>query len=314
MNKSMKRQLGIGVLCAGVLVGGVATALSVEKIPTGYVGVQYSMSGGISDELLTQGWHLVAPTKKVSLYSIATEQFFMSADKRDGSKEDESFYVMCNDGQLNVDFEMSYSFDSDEVTAVYEKYRGLDGESVVNTKIRGKIKTYINEVTSKFTVLDAHMERKGELNKALTEHLRDSLAPFGVYVESATLSRTQPSQAVQEAIENRTKIAQELEAEKQAQEKAKLEAQTLLITTQAEQDKINIENSERNKRILENAEAESEAILKQAEAQAKANQKLSQTLTDKVIQHEYIEAWKNGGSQVPQVQTGNSTPVLNIGK
>ena len=308
------RKLGMTALSVGLGIGAIGLLLSVEKVPTGYVGVQYSMNGGVSDELLTQGWHLVSPTKKVSLYSIATEQLYMSKDKKDGSKEDESFSIMCKDGQLNVDFEMSYSFNSDDVVELYEKYRGLDGQSVVDTKIRGKIKTYINEVTTNFTVLEAHMEKKGELNSKLTEHLRKSLEPFGVYVESATLSRTEPSESVKQAIENRTKIAQELEAEKQKQEKAKLEAETLLIKVQAEQDKENIQNTERNKRMLENAQTEAEAILKKAEAQAKANQKLAQSLTEQVIKHEYIEAWKSGGAKVPQVQSDESMPIINVGK
>ena len=75
----------IGSIVSGVIiVGGLVTTLLItEKIPAGYVGVQYSINGGVSDELLTQGWHLVSPTKKVSLYSIATEQLYMSKDERE---------------------------------------------------------------------------------------------------------------------------------------------------------------------------------------------------------------------------------------
>ena len=103
----------IGAILAGlvIVVGAVSVAICTEKVPAGYVGVQYSMSGGISDEVLSQGWHIVSPTKKVSLYSVATEQLFMSADEKEGSKDDDSFDVVCKDGVLNVDFEMSYSFE-----------------------------------------------------------------------------------------------------------------------------------------------------------------------------------------------------------
>ena len=111
----------IGAILAGlvIVVGAVSVAICTEKVPAGYVGVQYSMSGGISDEVLSQGWHIVSPTKKVSLYSVATEQLFMSADEKEGSKDDESFDVVCKDGVLNVDFEMSYSFDAVKVPNIF---------------------------------------------------------------------------------------------------------------------------------------------------------------------------------------------------
>ena len=84
----MSKTIG-GILAGIILIGGVAGSLiCTEKIPAGYVGVQYSMSGGIKDEILTQGWHIVSPTKKVTLYSVATETFVMSQDERAGSKDD----------------------------------------------------------------------------------------------------------------------------------------------------------------------------------------------------------------------------------
>lgn len=43
------------------------------KVPAGYVAVQYSMNGGIKDEVLTQGWHMVSPTTKTSLYTVGLE-------------------------------------------------------------------------------------------------------------------------------------------------------------------------------------------------------------------------------------------------
>lgn len=51
--------LGV-VLAAGLIVG----IKCMERVPAGYVGVVYNFSGGISDQVLTQGWHFVSPTKK----------------------------------------------------------------------------------------------------------------------------------------------------------------------------------------------------------------------------------------------------------
>lgn len=260
----------IGAILAGlvIVVGAVSVAICTEKVPAGYVGVQYSMSGGISDEVLNQGWHIVSPTKKVSLYSVATEQLFMSADEKEGSKDDDSFDVVCKDGVLNVDFEMSYSFDAEKVPNIFSRYRGMSGDDIINNVIRGKVKTYTNEVTSQFTVLEAHMEKKGELNRMLTEHLRNMLADFGVEVESATLSRTTASAEVEASITKRTTTAQELEAEKQKQEKVALEAETKRIQAQGEAD----------------------ALLIKAQAEAEANKLLEESISDNLIRMKEAEA------------------------
>lgn len=260
----------IGAILAGlvIVVGAVSVAICTEKVPAGYVGVQYSMSGGISDEVLSQGWHIVSPTKKVSLYSVATEQLFMSADEKEGSKDDDSFDVVCKDGVLNVDFEMSYSFDAEKVPNIFSRYRGMSGDDIINNVIRGKVKTYTNEVTSQFTVLEAHMEKKGELNRMLTEHLRNMLADFGVEVESATLSRTTASAEVEASITKRTTTAQELEAEKQKQEKVALEAETKRIQAQGEAD----------------------ALLIKAKAEAEANKLLEESISDNLIRMKEAEA------------------------
>lgn len=279
----------IGAIVLGlVLVGGtVFTLKSMERIKPGYVGVVYSMSGGIQDDVLTQGWKWVGPTKKVTQYSVATEQLYMSATKEEGSKENESFDVTCRDGKLNVDFEMSYSFDAEKVPEIFTRYRGMSGEDVINNIIRGKIKTYVNEVTSQYSVLDAHMEKKGELNRAITEHLRTSLEAFGVTVESANLTRTQPDAAVEEAITRRSAAAQELEAETLKQEQAKKEAETAKIKAQGEAD----------------------AKIIAAEAEAEANKKLQESLTPELIEKMRIEKWN--GSNAQTVVNGATTPVVN---
>lgn len=78
------------ILVVGLLLVGICT----ERIPTGYVGVVYNMNGGVDGEVLTQGWHVVAPTKKVTTYSIGIEQSYLTAEKKGDSPNDESFCIV----------------------------------------------------------------------------------------------------------------------------------------------------------------------------------------------------------------------------
>lgn len=274
----MSKTLG-GVLAGIILIGGVAGSLiCTEKIPAGYVGVQYSMNGGIKDEILTQGWHIVSPTKKVTLYSVATETFVMSQDERAGSKDNESFDLTCSDGVVNVDFEMQYNFDANQVTNVFTKYRGVNGETVISTNLRSKIKTIANEVLSRYTVLEAHLEKKSEVNKALTEALREELGRLGIFVESATLPATRVSESIQNSINARTQKAQELEAEKLNQEKALLEQETARINAETEKIK---------------------------------NEEISKSLTKEMLMKMAIEKWDG---KLSTVNGSGVNPIFNVGE
>lgn len=272
--------IGAIIIGLGVIGGGFAITC-IERMPAGYVGAVYSPSIGTEKEILNQGWHFVSPLKKVTKYSVATEQFFMSADEREGSKDNESFDVMCRDGKMNVDFEMSYSFDSTKIPEIHTKYRGMSGEDIVNTIVRGKVKTFANEVSSQFTVIEAHMEKKAELNTMLTKHLREELIQYGVIVESANFTRTTVNKEVEAAITERSKASQQLEAEKQKKEKAQIEAERLKIEAQGKAD----------------------AALIKAESEAKANKVLSESLTDNIIE---LEKYKKWNGELPTVSGGNA--------
>lgn len=269
MEQKNKKLPVLIALVAAVLIGIPALFICVERIPAGYVGVQYSVNGGVKEDVLTQGWHVVAPTIKVTQYSVATEQLYMSVDERGDSEPNQNFDVICKDGKMNIDFEMSYSFDPENVTKVFEKYRGMDGREVVDSIIRGKIKTKVSEVTSEYSVLEAYQEKKAELNTDITNTLREYLKEFGVNVESANITRASVDASIEAAITERSRVAQELEAEKMNQEKATLKAQTAMIEAEG-----------KNKVMIENARAEAEAYKIKSEQ-----------ITDELLEKWLIDKW-----------------------
>lgn len=271
------RKMGIfGLLVSVVLIIAFVFSLFIERIPTGYVGVVYSINGGVQDEILTEGWEMVAPTKQITLYSIATEQLSMTKENED------SFDVICKDGKMNIDLEMSYSFASEDVTDVFRKYRGMSGDDVVHNVVRNKIKAKVSEVTSEYTVLDAYMEKKAELNADITAELREYLKEFGITVESANISNARVDAKIEAAITERSQVAQELEIEKQRQEKARLEAETKVIQAQGEADK----------KIIE------------AKAEAEKNRLISESLTPLLVEKMEMEArLEHGWVEIQGIQT-----------
>lgn len=71
----MNKTVG-AVISALVIIFCIVIALfCTVRIPAGYVGVIYNMNGGVAETTLTQGFHLVKPTQKVTTYTIGIEQF-----------------------------------------------------------------------------------------------------------------------------------------------------------------------------------------------------------------------------------------------
>ena len=162
-----------GIILAIVLIVGViCLGLSIEKIPVGYEGVVYSMSGGVQDETLSQGWHLVAPTKKVKEFTISNEQLILTKDKRDGSPDDESFNVSTADNaSISISFQMSYRFKSEDLVATYKKFKGMDGEDIINKRVKTVLKSKISEITTDHSMMDIYSGIRSEINNKITEYL-----------------------------------------------------------------------------------------------------------------------------------------------
>lgn len=281
-----KKKIGAIILAVAMVGGLIFLKASTAKIKNGHVGVVYSIQGGVQDEVLGQGWKFVGPTKRVIQYSIRTQQLYMSKDSQEGSKDDESLNVGTQGGTVNVDFEMSYSFNPDTVSNVYKKYGGLSGKEIVDGIVRGRIRGLVNEVTSKYTVAEVYIDKRQEVNEAITRHLQENLSEVGINVERASLPEVRPDEQVMATLKEKARMQEELAVEKQKQEKVALEAETKRIEAQGEADKKLI----------------------QAQAEADANKLLEQSITPELIELKRLEKW-NGSNATTVVNGVESTVV-----
>lgn len=308
-----KKLIGAIILGGAIIIGGIGALSCLNKIPAGYSGVVYSMNGGVTGEVLGQGVHFLSPIKHIAKYPVSTESFVLSKDIKEGSKDDDSFGISTKDGKpVNVDVEISYRYDAGKVDEVYTKWRGKSPTEIEDTYIRARVKSVANEITSQYGVMDVYGEKRTELNQKVFKALSDELGQNGIILETFNFTRIEPDAQTLQAIQAKVDAQQKLEQDKIESQRQEVANQREIAKTKAAQEQANIENTEKNKRIIENAEANANAILTEAEATAKANDLLSKSITDKILQSDYIEAWKSGGSQVSMVQGGNVAPIVQI--
>jgi len=259
----------------GMIIGMICLVMSIEKIPVGYEGVVYNMSGGVQGETLSQGWHIISPTKKVKEFTISNEQLLLTKDDREGSEGDESFKVSTSDdASIAISFQMTYKFDEKKLVDTYKKFRGMDGEMIVNNRVKSVLKSKVSEVTTDYSMMDIYSGNRSEINNKITEYLNEEFDDaYGILVLDASIIDVHPDDQLKEAINNRVTALQKKQQAQAEQETAKVEAETKLI------------------------QAENDATVKIAEAQgeAEANRLKSESITDELIRMTEAEARKEHG-------------------
>lgn len=305
----MKKGLLGGIGLAIVIIAGlICVAKCSVRVPAGYIAVEYKMNGGISKNVLTQGWHLISPTVKTSLYSVGIEQSYLTSEDKGDSPKDESFKTPTADGKsLQVDLEFSYKFDQNRVTDVFTQFKGQSGESVKNTFIKPKMKAWTQEVTAKYPVTDVFGDKRQELNEALDEYLKQKFEPYGIIIDTVNFTSISTDDETQAAIQKKVNAQQELELANIEAKTAKVQAdkdkEVALIAAEQEKEKASIQAEQ----AKIDAEGKAEAIKIKAEAEAEANRKIAESLTPELIEKQKIDKW-NG--KVPKIQGGNTSTIV----
>ena len=230
----------------------------------------YNINGGVSGETLGTGWNVVSPTKKVKNFTISNEQIILSKDSREGSEGDDSFKVSTSDdAMLAISFQMSHRFNPDTLVDTYKKFKGMDGDAIVNNRVKTVLKSKVSEITTDYSMMDIYSGNRSEINNKITEYLNNAFEKeYGIQVLDASIIDVHPDDKLKESIDNRVTALQQKQQAQVEQETAKVQAETALIKAQNEAD----------------------IKVTAAKAEAEANQLKSASLTPELIQMTEAEA------------------------
>ena len=303
------KNLVVGLVTAVAIIGGGFTVTHVDLIQTGKVGITYNYKDGVKDELLKPGAHFRPPMNKVKEFSTSNEILVLSKDRRDGSKDDDSSKVATSDdASIAISFQMTYRYIEDKVIDTYKKFKGMDGEDIVENRVKTVLKSKISEVTTDYSMMDIYSGNRAQLNEAITDYLnKDFSQKYGIEVLDASIIDVHPDKKLKKAIDNRVTALQEKQQAQAEQEKVKVQKQTEQLQAEAD---ANIEitkaqaDAEKTK-IKTNADAENTKT--KAKAQAEANKELSASITEDLIKMKEAEARLKHGWVT--VKGANSTVV-----
>ena len=249
----------------------VGAVLCTERVHAGYVGVVYSAKG-VEQQTISQGWHFMSPLKHVSEFPITQQRVVFSNSPSDyGTKEHADWHIdaPANGGTIAINLTVNYNFLPEYVVELYTKFGGMDGESLMESKIQNDIIAYVKEVTPQFSVMQIYSDDRAGVNTAITNYLNEKLiAEYGINVSSALIVDAQPDDTLMQKIRAKEQAKQDAEI-------AELNKQTALA--QAETDKVK-------------AQTEADVKMIEAQAEADANKVLSESITSELIQMKEAEA------------------------
>ena len=82
-------------------------------------------------------------------YPVSQQQLVLSNNPSDyNNKDHEDWHVdaPANGGMVKMNLTVNYNFIADRVTGLYERFNGMDGDSIVESMVQNSIVAYVKEV------------------------------------------------------------------------------------------------------------------------------------------------------------------------
>ena len=267
-----------GRIVATVLVVVIALIFAISCfsfVPTGHTGV-VTLFGKVEDYTLDSGVHFKNPFARVI--------------KMDNRIQKESVELSCFSSdiqEVEVVFTLNYQISKEYAMNIYKTI----GKNYFDTAVSPIITESVKTVAARYTAEDL-INKRNELAMAIETDMKEKLLIFNIELVSTSIEDMDFTDAFTNAVE-----------EKQVAAQNKLKAET-----EAAQRVVEAEAEAQIRRVT--AEAEAYEILQRAEAEAQANQKLAESITDRLIEYRYYEVWDG---KLPQMVMGESTtPMVQI--
>jgi prohibitin 2 len=254
----------------------------------GFVGIVIHRAGGGVDPVpLGPGVHARIPfATGIEEYPVYLKTLVLARSANEGSGQNDEINVNSVEGQpLSLDVSLSFQLDPTKTPKLYTTFR-TDLDMITHGFVKQTIRQALQEVVGTEPVADVIGPKKAEATNRVRTLISERLQPMGFDVKQFTINELRAPAAVMEAINQKNVMQQQaLTAQNELQKN----------TFNAQGDSIK-------------AAGRAKAITAEAEAQARANDLLSRSITPTLVQYELAKKW-NGS--MPQV-TGGTTPLLQL--
>jgi len=264
----------------------------ISYVPTGHTGIVTTF-GKVHDETRDAGLAVHAPWENI-----------IKMDNRE-QRVPFSLQAFSKDIQ-QVDIQGSINININKPTAMI-LYREV-GTDYVNIFVTPRIQEDVKIVIARYTAENL-IENRQTASDTIYELIKQELTEKGINVISLALENVDFTDAFEAAVEAKQVATQEKQRAQTEQERMTMEEEAAgkraVIIANAEAEKAKIAAQAE----LEVVKIQAEAALYAGEKEAEMNKRISESLTDGLINYYWIKQW-NG--KLPTVSTDNVMPLLNM--
>ncbi len=237
----------------------------IKKVPVNSVGIKYSdFKGTINEQPLISGVKFKLPI----IEKITT----VSTELRSANIDD--IQITTKDAQTAlIDIELQYRILPENSIETFKQFRSTPEKFWIDTFVYQRIQRGVQEAASEYTISELRGDKRGEFQAKVDLTVAKALEDNYLTFHSSSVDDIGISPTLLQVIEESAKAKQRVETAKQEKIKQEVENETKI------------------------AKAEAEATVKEinAKAEAEANKKLTEGITDKLIQYLEVQARQQHG-------------------
>ena len=278
-----------------VLVLAVSVALScVTVVPTGYTGILTTF-GRVEERTISAGAHLILPWQEVVKMDNRTQKVQISTEAFSSDIQ-----------QVNLQLSVNYCIDQETAQELYRSVGIHYYENVMYPRILENTKAVFSRYTAENLIA-----KRNDLSNMIAESTSADMKRYGISIISIAIEDIDFTDAFTTAVEAKQVAAQnKLTAETEQAQKTMEEeatAKRAVIAANAEAEKAVIAaNAE-----LEVVKVQAEAALYAGEKEAEMNKRISESLTDGLIDYYWIKQWNGELPTTVLGENGNYMLSLN---
>lgn len=268
----------------------IVIALCVAVVPTGYTGILTTF-GRVEERTIPAGINLIAPWQNV-----------IKMDNRTQKVQINTSAFSSDIQQVDVLLSVNYCIDQETAQVLYRTV----GVEYYNNIMFPRIQENLKAVFSQYSAENL-IARRDSLSDSIAESTANDMKRYGITIVSIAIEDIDFTDAFTNAVEAKQVAAQNKltaetqQAQKTMEEEAAAKRAVIAAKAKAEQDII-AANAD-----LEVVKVQAEAALYAGEKEAEMNKRISESLTDGLIQYYRIKQWDG---KLPHIMSGSSGALI----
>ena len=278
----------IGLTCVGVVALLIASTISI--VPTGYTGIKTTF-GKVENDTISSGINFILPWQSI-----------VAMDNRTQKVQLETQAFSSDIQQVDIKLSVNYNIDQQTAQILYKTVGTNYYDNIMYPRIQENTKAVFSQYTAESLV-----EKRNELSIQVAEATAENMKQYGINIVSISIENIDFTDAFTDAVEAKQVAAQKKltaeteQAQKTMEEEAAAKRAVIAEKAKAEQAVIAAQAD------LQVVQIQAEASLYAGQREAEMNQRISESLTDTLIDYYWIKQW-NG--VLPTTMLGNDPAIL----